>query len=223
MPDFTATLASWLNRPYLDLGAAPDGVPNHTAALVVDCRSLFGGEDTPWFWSSLNASFREALVAHTGLHEYGVADPRQLPSGLRTGNWQQLCDHLTAFSGLDTAMQVKVAHLLNRMTLFSFTRQLIPADAGEHAPEGPDHAALAWLRAMAGYRMRMEAIESDYTLAEFEQIALAAPAGLGRINPLYQLVVQNVKSHNDLAATEYWQHRHHSAILEARDDLDNYD
>lgn len=223
MSELTASVAGWLNRPYLDLGPAPDEVPNHTAALVVDCRSLFGGEDTPWFWSSLNPSFREALTAEVGLPGYAVDDPTLLPTELRTPNWQQLCEYLANFTSLDPATQVKVGRMLNRMCFFRHTRALIPADIGARAGERPELAFLAWLRAMAGYKLWLEDADPTYSLAEFELLAQTAPPGLARINPRYQMVVQNVKHGADLAATEHWQRLHHAAIEEARDDLDPHD
>ncbi|WP_326738374.1 hypothetical protein [Streptomyces sp. NBC_01022] len=224
MSSLGMSLSGWLNRPYLDLGPAPEQVPNHTAALGIDCRSLFDGENTPWFWSSLNPSFREALIAETGLSAYDVSDPTRLAPELRTERWQHLCTLLEGgFTRLSVEEQVKVARLLNRMCFFRYVRDLIPPEAVDRAGDGPAHAALAWLRCAAGYKLWMEDAEPSYSLDEFERITKIAPPGLARINPLYQMVVQNVKHRNDVEATEYWQERHHRAILEAEPDLDRHD
>lgn len=223
MPFLGVSVSGWLHRPYLDLGPAPAGVPNHTAALLIDCRSLFENEETPWFWSSLNPSFREVLAADVGLAGYDVRTPLDLAPELRTDRWQQLCDLVSGFDGLTTETQVKVARMLNRMCFFSCTRAMIPATAVSRAPQGESASMLAWLRAFAGYKMWLDGDPVDYDLSEFEALAEAAPPGLAKINPLYQMVVQNVKVKGDLGATEYWQERHAAAIEAARKDLDEHD
>lgn len=217
------SVSSWLHRPYLDLGSAPEGVPNHTAALLIDCRSVFDGEETPWFWSSLNPSFREVLIADTGLAAYNVQTPLDLSKELRTDRWQELCDLVGDFSGLRPYIQVKVARILNRMCFFSLTRALIAADTVNRAHQAESVSMLAWLRAFAGYKIWLDGGDTDYDLTEFEELSKVAPVGLAKINPLYQMVVQNVKHGGDLGATEYWQEKHAVAIEEARPDLDRHD
>ncbi len=223
MSEIGASFSSWLNRPYLDLGPAPEGVPNHTAALSVDCRSLFDGEDTPWFWSSLNPSFREALVADANLPAYQVSNPTELAAELRTDRWQQLCDYLADFRNLDAEVQFKVARMLNRMCFFRYTRALIPDNIAERAHESESLAALGWLRAMAGYKLWLDGEAPSYRLAEFERLAKSTRPGLTRINSHYQMVVQNVKHRADLAETEHWQQLHQAAIEEVRHELDEHD
>jgi tetratricopeptide (TPR) repeat protein len=192
-------------------------------ALEFDCRSLVEEQCLPWFWSSLNPSFREAVVADSGLFRYGVGNPLELDRELWTDRWEMLCGYLAEFPSLEPDRQVRVARLLNRMCFFRYTRDLIPADVAARAHESESRSALSWLRAMAGYRLWMEDLDDSYSLDEFERLADSAPPGLMRINVLYQMVVQNVKEKADLAATEHWQELHRAAIDAARPDLDEHD
>ena len=78
------SFASWLYRPYFDLGpVCSDAVPHHVAALDVAYRGMVDDRDHPYLWALPSPSFREAIVHDTGLHDYDVRSPAHLPAELR--------------------------------------------------------------------------------------------------------------------------------------------
>jgi tetratricopeptide (TPR) repeat protein len=223
MNPIDATVSGWLHRPYIDLGPAPQTPPNHTAALEMDCASLFDDLATPWFWSSLNPSFRTVLVADVGLPGLARRSPAELAGQWMSPRWRTLTELVRGFADLDLPTRVKVARMLNRLCFFRLTRDLLPDSVADAAGTSAAAAQLAWCRAIAGYKLWLEDEEPGYSLAEFDRLATTAGSHVMRISAHYQLVVQHVKHHNDVDTAEHWQRRHHTLIEELRPELDEQD
>lgn len=212
----------WLYRCYLDLGPSPADAPFHVRGIDLAYRSLV--EDTSYsrIESSLNASFREALIAATGLHQYDVAAPTELPDGFRTEQWQRLCSYVDAFGDLPRMTQVRLGWVLSKLCFHRFVLDLLPASVDGRLEESDAMSTLAYLRAWSRYRLWFDDPAQPYSLAEFERIATQAPPGLSRIHASYQMVVQNAKLNSNLAACERWQVLHAVAIADYKDDLDEF-
>jgi hypothetical protein len=223
MSSIGMTYSSWLHRPYLDLGPMPDGAPSHTVALEVDRRSLAEDHHYPYFAQTNSPSFRDELIFACGLAEYGVGNPLQLHPDLRTPDWQLLCEHLDTFAHLRAEVQVRVVRLLNRLGFFRYVRTLVPGDVDARIGANEHLSGLAFLRALAGYRLWLEGLEPAYRPEEFERVATTAPPGLSKIGAIYFMVRTSVKEQADLAAAQHWQAVHEKAVDEVRDDLDQQD
>lgn len=212
----------WLFRPYLDLEpAAPDG-PHHLQGIEFGFRSLTEDKPYPRIQSALNPSFRDALIHDTGLVEYGVATPFDLPEHLQTDRWRTLCEAMRSFDSLPTRSQVRLTWTVAKMCFQQAMLDLVPASIVERISESGDHASLAYLRAYSRYRMNLDDASLPYSIDEFQKIASEAPPGIARIDASYQVVVQNVKHHNDLAKVEFWQAKHMEAIEQSRAELDEF-
>jgi tetratricopeptide (TPR) repeat protein len=213
---------AWLHRPFLDLGPAAPESPFQVLALEFDYRSLVEDEPLPRLQISLNPSYREAVVAATGLSQYQLTSPVELPRALWTDRWAVLSEHVEAFPELPRSTQVRVGWLLAKLCLFDVILELVPADAVERVSASDDHASLAYLRAWARFKKWLDNDCDGFSPREFEPIALDAPPGMARIDGAYEMVRQNAKHTGDVAACERWQRVHSEAIGEAREQFDEF-
>jgi tetratricopeptide (TPR) repeat protein len=206
------TFPAWLYRPYLDLGSAPALVPFHVSGLEIGSRSFLEDKSYPRIQASLNSSFRNNLIAATGLNQYDIARPVDLPVKLRTQRWQKICDAVDNFSGLPSRSQVRLIWLLAKLGFYRFVLDIIPPTITDHIQDGEDIASLAYLHANARYRLFLDGEEQGYSLDEFELVATQAPVGIARIDSHYQMVVQHVKHADDIEGATHWQTLHLQAI-----------
>ncbi len=133
-----------------------------------------------------------------------------------------MCHFIENFCELETPLQVRVGWVLAKLCLNPLLADLIPENAVARAHESDAHASLAYLRALARYRLNLEVPSQPYSIREFERIAEAAPPGVCHIDAHYQMVVQGVKQHNNLSHVERWQPLHLRAIERSRDVLDEF-
>lgn len=206
-PQSIATFAGWLHRPFVDLGPSPSNAPFQTLAVDFD----FCGIDDPTYprlQGSYNPSFRETLLAAPQLARYRVDEPEDLPEDLRTDRWDQMCRHLVAFETLEKEAATRLLWLVSKLCFYELVVALT-APSALHADDRPDAAYLyAWSR----YRMWLDDGCDDYSLAEFEQIAVRAPVGFAKIDAAYQMVVQNAKFAGSLDECVRWQKAHRNAL-----------
>lgn len=212
----------WLFRPYFDLGSAVPEAPHHLHGIEFGFRSLVEDKYYPRIQSALNPSFRDVLIQETGMSDYGVETPLDLPEHLRTDRWQKLCEAILCFDTLPTRAKVRLTWTVAKMCFQQAMLNLVPESVVEHISDSNDHAALAYLRAYSRCRMNLDDPSRPYSIQEFEKIATEAPPGITRIDANYQMVVQNVKDHNDLRQVEFWQERHLQAIKDSLSELDEF-
>jgi tetratricopeptide (TPR) repeat protein len=215
-------LAAWLYRPYLDLGPLPPRPPFHVTGIEFGYRALVDGGTYPRIQAALNASFRDVLIRTTGAVSYGIERPTDLPPTLRTPWWERMCRFVEDFDDLEPEQQVLLAWLLSKLCFYRFVGQLLPESIDEQIHDSCAIASLAYLRALARYRLRLDDAAASYSIDEFERVALQAPPGLARIDAHYQMVAQNVKQKNNLVAAEHWQPLHLRAIDNSRRELDDF-
>jgi tetratricopeptide (TPR) repeat protein len=212
----------WLFRPYLDLGpAAPDG-PHHLQGIEFGFRSLTEDKPYPRIQSALNPSFRDVLIHDTGLFDYRVATPLDLPEHLQTDRWRALCEAIRSYDSLPSRSQVRLTWTVAKMCFQQAMLDLVPASIVERISASNDDASLAYLRAYSRYRMNLDNPSLPYSMEEFAKIANEAPPGIARIDAHYQMVVQNVKNHNNLPLVEFWHAKHLTAIEQSRPELDEF-
>ncbi|MGW6916932.1 hypothetical protein ACWGB8_24360 [Kitasatospora sp. NPDC054939] len=72
-------------------------------------------------------AFRGNLIRESGLTEFAVAHPADLPARLRTPRWEQLCTWVSDFDTLDTEQRHRVGVVLYRIGFARLVLELIPA------------------------------------------------------------------------------------------------
>lgn len=224
MNDLEYSFTATLYQPYFNLGPVlPDGA-FHPHGIEFDYLSLIEGVQYPRIQSVLMPSYRQALVEEAGLPQYQVENPLQLAQDLRTERWQHLCDYVEHYKESPRLTQLQVLRLLGKLCLYQAILDLEPDEIQlSDIASGEVPAQIAYMRALAHYVFHLDNDEHPYNIDEFKQIATEAPRGcLARINALYQMIVQNVKHHNNLAAVEYWLPLHYQEIQEARPELDTF-
>lgn len=114
----TVTSAGLL-RPYFDLGG--DGGPIHARALMYVARALNGKDRRCTFQNNTPSFLRRILLWETGLTEYVIRRPQQLPVALRTPAWDLVCELLDRWPHLPGHQLLELADLLNRLGLYHAT------------------------------------------------------------------------------------------------------
>ncbi|MFJ9518623.1 hypothetical protein ACIRPK_10195 [Kitasatospora sp. NPDC101801] len=74
----------------------------------------------------LPPAFRTNLIRESGLTEFDVAHPADLPAHLRTPAWDTLCGWLEKFATYDAERQHQVAVVLYRLGFIKLVKELIP-------------------------------------------------------------------------------------------------
>jgi tetratricopeptide (TPR) repeat protein len=72
-------------------------------------------------------AFRRNLVTESGLLDFAVTHPADLPAPLRTPAWEKLCDWLAGFAELGVEQQHRVAAVLYRLGFGQLVLELIAA------------------------------------------------------------------------------------------------
>ncbi|HEU5474276.1 MAG TPA: hypothetical protein VFV67_26815 [Actinophytocola sp.] len=71
--------------------------------------------------------FRANLVRESGLREFAVSHPAELPAALRTPAWDRLCEWVAGFGGADRMRQFLTAQVLFRLGFGDLVLELLPA------------------------------------------------------------------------------------------------
>ena len=192
------------NRPYVDLGPS-NGGPLHVYGLELAWRALDDECLPPYALQvHLPASFRVDLLRETGMTQYQAEDPLQLPETVRTERWHKLCDFLCRYPSLTPSTQLRVINLLRSLAMHRAVLAYIPPMATQEIAHDPVLATLSLRRAMSAMVLYLEC-GLPYNREDFERIAVAAPSGsLAKFSAVLQLVVQDAKLHQDLAAIDSW-------------------
>lgn len=224
MNELEQSFTGMLYQPYFNLGPPFAEGAFHPFGIEFDYLSLTEGVQYPRIQSVLMPSYRDVLIEEAGMPHYRVQHPLQLPPELRTERWQRLCDYVEHYKDLTQLTQLQVLRLLGKLCLYQVVLELEPEELTTGIiASGEVPAQIAYMRALSHYVFHMDDDTQPYHLHEFERIATEAPGGcLARINALYQMVVQNVKHHNNLAAVEYWLPLHYQEIQQAKPELDAF-
>lgn len=217
-----ASFTSWLYRPYVDLGPFSAG-PLHEQRVELDYKELIDGSRGPHGLQRVLApSFRDSLLRETGLREYAVRSPLDLPVQLRTERWATLCDYVLHIRDLRSDQVWATANLLVGLCLCQAVIDLVPPIPESRIAAEEDMARLAYARASASFLLHKD-YGTPYSRDEFQIIADCAPRGtIVRTNAALQMVVQTAKDLRDPEVLEYWAIRAREAISEARPSLDEF-
>jgi tetratricopeptide (TPR) repeat protein len=219
VPPVPLGFTAFLYRPYFDLG--PVAVSGPVAAWGVEfaCRAVNQETDYPWMYAEYPPSFRERLIQLTGLAEYRVHDPRDLPPDLRTERWEDLCEQLERFESLTTVVQARVARLLGKLGLYRFVLEIVRPPTDIEIEQSDSSAELAYVRALARLLIHEDGA-APFDENEFERIATRAPQGSHvRILALNHLAVRHAKHFAAVEASAYWLDLHGQEIDRAHSKL----
>ncbi|MFJ4095077.1 hypothetical protein ACIPYS_26110 [Kitasatospora sp. NPDC089913] len=87
-------------------------------------------EDVNW-QRLMPPAFRGNLIRESGLTEFAVDHPADLPEPLRTPRWNRLCAWLDDFDDCDTERQQQIAMVLYRLGFIKLVLELVPAVPAE--------------------------------------------------------------------------------------------
>ncbi|MFJ8435917.1 hypothetical protein ACIQ9P_31915 [Kitasatospora sp. NPDC094019] len=83
-------------------------------------------EDVNW-QRLMPPAFRGNLIRESGLAEFAVDHPADLPEALRTPRWNRLCAWLDDFDSCDTERRQQIAMVLYRLGFIKLVLELVPA------------------------------------------------------------------------------------------------
>jgi tetratricopeptide (TPR) repeat protein len=87
----------------------------------------------PMNWQRLMPpAFRRNLIRESGLADFAVTHPADLPPRLRTPAWDTLCDWLAGFAELDTERKHLVAAVVFRLGFGGLVLDIVPAVPAAH-------------------------------------------------------------------------------------------
>jgi tetratricopeptide (TPR) repeat protein len=167
-------------------------------------------------------SFKESLIRETHLTQYRVEDPSELPSELRTGRWNLLCESLASYKNLDRRQQVGVTGLLSSLCLYPAVAKYIAPVSAQDIAKDESCAALAYTRANARFMLHGD-YDTPYHVDEFRTIATNAPLGtVTRFNALMHMIVQSARFAKDVDTVEYWASVTLREMQDAKSSFDDF-
>ena len=190
-----------LHRPYFDLGAPARDAPLNSQGPLL-AYDLLDSEERLGLQRSLTENFRFNLIDESGLSEYAVLAPAEVPEALRTSRWRRLCELVDSFDTLTAVRQVRVAHLLLALDFYREMLRVIPP----RALRVDDRLEVAYLRACAEYHLLQQ--NADYEPLEFRRILAVSPlASEVARNTAMTVMIFMAKIRRDLAAAEELRER----------------
>ncbi|MCZ4121083.1 tetratricopeptide repeat protein [Streptomyces sp. H39-S7] len=129
-PDRPAYQNNWhyqMYASYFNLGESRS--PNLYAALptLAHQHAAAGSAPDITYQRLMPPAFRGNLVRESGLAEFAVTHPAELPEHLRTPAWEQLCGWLDTFEAADPARRLLTSALLFRLGFGRLVLDLIPS------------------------------------------------------------------------------------------------
>lgn len=196
-----------LLRPFLDLTGGDNGPINARVARYAGQDLASARADDPdWTppQSNTRQSLRAALIRETGLTDYDVEWPGQLPDHLVTPQWSALIDAIGQWSRLSPPHAYHLVCALYKLGLFKAAVEI----GGPPDPEraSSDHAALTVLRVVSamsklGHDKR---VLRRFTAAVYD----VAPSGTrARLAAATNLCIHYARAARDPVAVELWASR----------------
>jgi tetratricopeptide (TPR) repeat protein len=212
-----ASFTAWLYRPYIDLTpAAPPGNPQ-TAGLLYAVHAVEHDVDTARIHGLYAPSFRDAILRQSRFTEYEVDDPVDLPSNLRSTQWETLAANLSELDALPPEKRVRTLWLLHRLHLHYAILRYAPA-LGPDEIRSAEGAAMAFIRGTARLALHFDG-ETELDTTELELVVQHAPAGdWAAVEATYYLSAVTAKRKGDAAGVERWTDAHRAQIQAAERD-----
>lgn len=221
----SSRLATWLLRPYLDLGPLRVG-PLHVISIE-ECWRAFADPNVPRLipQRAMAPAFRRQLMEQAG-EPYVLTDPRQLSDSLRTERWREACSALDNWPTLSDDHRCRLAALLHSMCLYQPLLDLIPDTGFDVSRAGLDAIELAFWRASAKFMSQLPERTSKYDNAEmsiFESIAMnACSSGPSGFNSAAMVFVQKAKTRAAIEELVTWNVQFKETLSFAIDGADEF-
>jgi hypothetical protein len=213
-PD-TGPLSGVLLRPFLDLTG--DGGPINARIAAYAGRSLSAAEDAAdWLppQSNTKAMLRAALIRETGLFDYAITWPAELPEHLITEPWGLLRDEVGQSDALDSARRYRLVCVLYKLGLFRAAIQ-VAGIAGPDQVAADDFAGLTMLRAASAMSKSGHSTHSvaHYSARVFDH----APRGSrARLAAAINLAIHFARATRETDQTAAWAGRIHTEMATLR-------
>ncbi|WP_344444524.1 hypothetical protein [Kitasatospora nipponensis] len=111
---------------YFNLGASRSpGLYAQLPTLAYEFAEAGARPEVNW-QRLMPPAFRRNLIRESGLAEFAVSHPAELPAALRTPAWEQLCAWVADFAGADVEHQHRVAVVLYRLGFTRLVLELLP-------------------------------------------------------------------------------------------------
>ena len=204
MQNFLSSPKSYYNQVFLDLSSFRGGLPQHYK-INYACEQLSVDESVSCHVQfNLPESFRKSLVTELRAQRYDVDRPLDLPSELRTPEWQILCDHVAAFGELSERAQIRVVRLLGALCFHREILRQVPPLQQVNLSESSEVATLAFLRAFSNLLVRSD-MSLPTKVDELEFIAEASPPFcLAKVSAALQLLVVHALFFRDVDGAQFW-------------------
>ncbi|MCC9310313.1 hypothetical protein LN042_25135 [Kitasatospora sp. RB6PN24] len=157
-------------------------------------------------------AFRGNLIRESGLTEFAVAHPADLPEHLRTPRWEQLCDWVADFEQLGTEQQHQVGVVLYRIGFARLVLELIPARPADQLRTAAELRLHHWrdvVRYVAAVGTGVAAPETSFAIADHP----ACPTQLRFVIAVFA-VVFHARETKSVAQAERWRQIGAAALAE---------
>ncbi|MGW4892478.1 hypothetical protein ACWEQL_09455 [Kitasatospora sp. NPDC004240] len=148
-------------------------------------------------------AFRGNLIRESGLTEFAVSHPAELPAHLRTPRWERLCSWVEEFDTLDTEQRHRVAVVLHRIGFSKLVLELIPAVPVEELRTPAELRLHHWrdlVRYVAAVGTRVATPETSFAVAGHP----ACPAHLRFVIAVFA-VVFHARETRSVEEAERWR------------------
>ncbi|MEV0192843.1 hypothetical protein AB0I39_30470 [Kitasatospora purpeofusca] len=129
-----------------------------------------GGERDEVNWQRLMPpAFRGNLIRESGLAEFAVDHPADLPEHLRTPRWNRLCAWLDEFDSCDAERRQQIAMVLYRLGFIKLVLELVPAEPVDRLRTPAELRLHHWrdlVRYVASVGGTVAAPETSFAIAE---------------------------------------------------------
>lgn len=115
-----------LYGPYFNLGPAGSPCLYAKIPLITYEFAVAGKPSRLNLQRILPPAFRRNLMNQSGLAEFDVKHPADLPAGLRTPAWERLCEWLASFPDDDAERQLLTARVLFRLGFGKLAVRMVP-------------------------------------------------------------------------------------------------
>lgn len=219
-------LATWLLRPYIDLGPFVMG-PLYARGIEEYWRAFIDPQHPRFaLQRTLPPAFRAQLIAESGRPEYLVSDPRELPEDLRTDRWSAVCYALDHWHELPIERKRALVLLLHSLCLYGPVLELVPEFDVHAIRSDAADVELSYWRASARYVLGVPSRIADYGAADmsaFEAIAVdAADAIPAAFNAAVKVFVHKAKTGAAPRNLAQWSARLERALADAVSKLDQF-
>ncbi len=139
----TNSLVSELYKPFLDLSEVKDS-PIFLKRIGFEYNDLVSHHYDVSIQRLLPESLRHQLLSETGLTDYDVKRPQDLPEHLRTDHWTVLCNYLKNIEKLSVLDKTNVFRLLLTLGFHDYLISLEPQFDKKRIMQSDSYHATLW-------------------------------------------------------------------------------